>query len=172
MEHQTNAALKRAIGMLEAILGRQSDLHREMLAVASVKQTSIVSGDIEALERAVAEERRLVGKIEEEEKKRQAVMPLIQSGLGLDPAAITLPEVIALLPEPEKSRLQAVREELKDLLEQCQVKIRHNAELLQTSLEHVDAFLRTVTEAMAPEVGYKRDGKRSGGGSSIIDRKA
>lgn len=170
MDRQADAALKRAIGMLEAILGRQIDLHASMLKVAEDKQQSIISGDLEKLERAVGEERKLVANIEDEEKKRLAVMPLIRTGLGLDDSVEKLGDLIAEMPEPERERMTGVRNTLKQLLEACQIKTRHNAELLKASIEHVESFLKTLSEAARPDAGYGRDGKRSGGGPTIIDR--
>lgn len=164
------AALKRATGMLEGILTRQTAIHRDMLVVAGDKQDAIIKGDLEKLEKAVLDERALVAKIEEEERKRLAVMPLVKAGLGAPPEVEKLSDVIALMPEPEKSRMTAVREELKTVLEECQLRTRHNAELLKASLEHVEAFLRTLSEETARNKTYTRDGKRGAGGPGLIDR--
>lgn len=172
MDTQANAALKRAIGMLEAILNRQIECHRSMLTLADAKRDSVLSGDLEKLEQTVAEERKLVARIEEEEDKRKAVMPMVRSGLGLGESVEKLAEVVSHMPQPERDKMMATRNTLKELLEQCQLKNRHNAELLKASLEHVESFLRTVSEAAAPDVGYRKDGKRSGGGPTLIDRSA
>lgn len=172
MDRQAEAALKRAIGMLEAILGRQIELHHAMLALADDKQNSIVAGDLEKLEKTVIEERKLVTQIEDEEKKRLTVMPMVKSGLGLDDSVEKLADVISRMPQPERDRMTEVRNTLKDLLEACQLKTRHNSELLKASLEHVESFLRTISEASSPDTGYRRDGKRSSGGPTMIDRSA
>lgn len=78
MDNEAKAALKRAVGMLEGILERQIEVHKEMLVVADAKKDSIIKGDIALLENTVAEEKKLIGRIEEEEKKRLAVMPLVK----------------------------------------------------------------------------------------------
>ncbi len=170
MDKQAEAALRRAIGMLEAILVRQTAIHVEMLDVAALKQDAIIKGDLEKLEKAVLEERALVARIEEEERKRQAVMPLVKGGLDAPPETDRLADIIALMPEPEKERMTAVRDRLKALLEDCQIRTRHNAELLKASLEHVEAFLRTLSEETAKDKTYTREGKKRGGGPGLIDR--
>lgn len=172
MDRQADAALKRAIGMLEAVLTREAELHRSMLEVADKKRESIIKGDLNALEEAVAEEKRLVAGIEEEEEKRRAVTPLVKRGLGLETTEEKLSEIVEALPEPERERLGKLRELLKSLIEDCRVKTRHNAELLKASLEHVEAFIKTVAESIKPDVGYRKDGKKSGGGPSLLDRNA
>ena len=172
MDKQAEAALKRAIGMLEAILMRQTGVHREMLGVAQAKQESIIKGDLEKLEKSVADEKKLVARIEDEEKKRLAVMPLVKSGLGIGDEVDKLADVIALMPEPERTRMTEVRSELKEVLEACQLKTRHNSELLKASLEHVEAFLRTLADASNKDTTYGKDGKRGGGGPNMIDRSA
>lgn len=172
MDKQADAALRRAIGMLEAILTRQIAIHREMLEVARNKQEAILKGDLEKLEKAVIEERKLVARIEDEEGKRATVMPMVRKGLELDESVEKLQLVVEAMPEPERTRMLEVRAELKGLLEECQLKTRHNAELLKASLEHVEAFLRGISDAASKDAGYGRDGKRSGGGPSFIDRSA
>lgn len=172
MDAQTEAALKRAIGMLEAILSRQIELHRRMADVAEQKRESIINGDIGKLEAAVTGERKLIAKIEEEENNRQAVMPLLISHLGIPKDTKKLADVIAHFPEPERDRLMTARDELRALLENVRLKTRHNAELLKTSMDHVEAFLKSLAEAAAPESNYRRNGKRGGGGPAIIDRSA
>lgn len=172
MDRQAEAALKRAIGMLEAILNRQIGLHKSMLALAEDKQNSIISGDLEKLEKTVIEERKLVTQIEEEEQKRLSVMPLVQKGLGLGDSVEKLADVIDRMPSPERERMTEVRDSLKGLLEACQLKTRHNSELLKASLEHVESFLRTISEAASPDAGYRRDGKKASGGPTMIDRSA
>ncbi len=170
MDSEAKAALKRAVGMLEGILERQIEIHKEMIVVADAKKESIIKGDIALLENTVAEEKKLVGRIEEEEKKRQAVMPLVKKGLGLGDDVVKIIDVIEHLEEPEKNRLLAVRTELKELLETCQLKTRHNAELLKASIEHVETFMKSLNDAIQKDNIYNKEGKRAGGGPSIIDR--
>ncbi len=97
MDKQADAALKRAIGMLEAILVRQTGIHREMLAVAEDKRLAILKGDLELLEKSVSEEKKIVARIEEEEKKRLAVMPLVKNGLDAPAETDKLADVIRRL---------------------------------------------------------------------------
>lgn len=172
MDKAAEAALKRAIGMLEGILSRLIQLHREMSAVADSKRESILKGSVEELEKSVSEEKRLIDLIEDEEKRRQAVMPLIKNTLGVDASVEKLPEVIERMPEPERTRMAEVRGELRAILDECNVKSRHNAELLKTSIDHVEAFLRTITESAQKDANYGRNGKRSGGGPTLLDRNA
>ena len=51
-------------------------------------------------------------------------------------------------------------------------KDRINAELLRASLEHVDAFLRSVREASGATSSYNPRGKSQSGGRSLIDHNA
>ena len=172
MDKQAEAALNRAIGMLEAILGRQIGLHRRMLAIAESKRESILKGNIETLEKAVDEEKKLVAEIEEEEKKRLAVMPMVRRGLGLPEGEDKLSDLIERIPEAARSKLPAIRAELKDVIEECRRKTRHNAELLKASLAHVESFLKSVAEASNPDVNYGKDGKKGFGGPTLLDRNA
>lgn len=172
MDIANEAALKRAVGMLDATLTRQTELHRSMLEVAERKRQSIIAGNLEELEKSVAEEKKLVASIEEEEEKRLAIMPLVKRGLGLTEEADKLKDLIEKLPEPERGKMTKTRVELKEVIEECRKKTRHNAELLKASLEHVNSFLKAVNEAAHPETTYGKDGKRGHGGPSLLDRNA
>lgn len=172
MDKPGEAALKRAIGMLEATLKRQIELHNAMKGVAENKRETIIKGDLEALEKVVAEEKQLVAEIEEEEKARTAVMPMVRRGLDMESEEDKLSDLIERMPEPERTRLEKVRLELKDAIEECRRLTRHNAELLKASLEHVEAFLRTVAEASKPDANYNRRGRRDLGGPTLLDRNA
>lgn len=172
MDKQAEAALNRAIGMLEAILQRQIGLHSRMLEVAEAKRESIIKGDIEALEKTVAEEKKLVAEIEEEERKRFAVMPMVKRGLSLPEGDDKLSDLIEKIPEPMRGNLAAIRVKLKGVIEECRRKTRHNAELLKASLAHVESFLKSVAEAANPDTNYKKDGKKNHGGPTMLDRNA
>lgn len=172
MEKPADAAVKRAIGMLEAILLRQTVAHHQMLKVAEEKHQAIIKGDLALLEKTVTEEKKLVAEIEDEEKRRRTVMPLVKSGVGAPDDMEKLADIISLMPEPERAHMTKVRDDLRTVLEACQLKTRHNAELLKASLEHVEGFLRTISEATSPDKNYRRDGKKGGGGGGIVDRSA
>ncbi|MDR0362308.1 MAG: flagellar protein FlgN [Planctomycetota bacterium] len=171
MDKAAEAALKRAVGMLEAILVRQTDLHRAMLETAGEKRESIIKGDLPALEAAVFREKGLVAEIEDEERKRQAVMPMLRRGLGVGDDVEQLAEVAEKFHEPDRTRILSLAGGLKDVIEDVRKITRHNAELLKASLEHVDAFLRTIAEASSPDTNYRRDGSRPTG-PTLIDRNA
>ncbi|MDR2390481.1 MAG: flagellar protein FlgN [Planctomycetota bacterium] len=172
MDKQAEAALKRVIGMLEAILVREIGLHRELIVLAGDKRESILKGDLEKMEKTVTAEKRLVTMIGDEERKRRAVMPLLKSGLGLDNSVERLEEIIRVFPEPERGKMGAVRAELLEAVEAVQMKSRHNAELLKASLAHVEAFFRGIVESAGADSTYGRNGGRIGNGPAIIDRSA
>ncbi|MDR1613277.1 MAG: flagellar protein FlgN [Planctomycetota bacterium] len=171
MDKASEAALKRACGMLEAVLERQIVLHRAMLEAAGEKRESIIRGDLPALEAVVSKERELVARIEDEERKRQAVMPMLRRGLGVGDDVEKLSDIANMTDDPEKTRLLSLADELKTVVEEVRKITRHNSELLKASLEHVDAFLRTVAEAAHPGNSYRRDGSRPTG-PTLIDRNA
>ncbi|MDR1535601.1 MAG: flagellar protein FlgN [Planctomycetota bacterium] len=172
MDREKAAALRRGIGMLESILVRQIDLHREMLALAEDKREAIIAGNLEKLEKTVAEEKRLVSGIAAEEKRRLAVMPLIKAGLGLDDSPTRLGELLPGFPEPEGGRLAGIAADLRAAVEAVQVRNRHNAELLRTSLAHVESFLRSLAGAVRAGANYRGDGGRAAPGPAILDRSA
>ena len=170
--NRNNAAIRRTLDMLIAILERETVLHEEMLAAAEIKQQVIIQGDLPGLEEIISREKELIAGIEEEEVKRKTVMPMLQKNLGMENEAQKLSDIVNLLVEPEKALLSGVREKLRQTLTACRIKTRQNAELLKASLAHVDAFLRTVSEAVSKDANYNKSGKRGGNSPALLDRSA
>lgn len=166
------AGLQRGLLILTAVLEKEIELHRSMVLAAGVKREAIISGDLPGLETILVREKELVAAIEEEENKRLAVQPLVRRGLGLGQDPGKLDDVINCLEGEAKAKLTKVRDELREVLNECRKRTRHNAELLKASLAHVDAFLKTVADATCPDANYGKNGRRVGGGQARLDRSA
>ena len=160
-----------ALAGLETMLGREIRLHEPMLALAEQKRVAVIQGDLPGLEAILEQERKLVAEVEKGAEAREAALRAARVAVGLPEAEGRLEEIMARLPEPERSRLGEEREKLRSLLDELRKKSRHNAELLKASLAHVEAFLRAVADAARADKPYGKDG-RPAGGSAFLDRNA
>jgi len=157
--------------LLEQVLDREAGLHERLLVAAEAKRQAILKGDLPAMEQLLREEQTLLGEVEREEKSREALAGRARASLGL-PADARLAALIEKAGDPLGARLAAVRERLRAALDKLRYRTRQNAELLRASLQHVEAFLRTVLEAGDPDPQYGRDGRRAGAGLHLLDRSA
>ena len=157
---------------LEAMLGREIRLHSPMLELAEKKRVAVIQGDLPGLEAILAEERKLVAEAEAGAAAREAALRTARVAVGLPETEGRLEDIVARLPEPERSRIGEEREKLRSLLDELRKKSRHNAELLKASLAHVEAFLRAVADAARADKPYGKDGRPTGGGGAFLDRDA
>ena len=158
---------------LARCLERLEACHAELCQTAEVKREAIVKGDLPGLEGILARERQLTAEIEKEEARRQMAMRVARKGLGLPESdSSRLGDLLDAACDADRERLSGLRNRLRTVLKTLRLKDRINTELLRASLEHVEAFLRSVRDAAGAATLYNTGGKYQSGGLSIIDRNA
>lgn len=163
---------KQLFANLEKILEQLAELHSCLLEAAERKRVVIIEGDIRMMEELLQLELGLVAEVEKAEVDREKIVADAVELLGLDSEKTKLVDIIDKLEPETATGLRNVQERLRVIIDELRYRSRQNAELLKASMEHVEEFLRTVSEAASPEKGYGRDGKRLSGGLSLLDRSA
>lgn len=157
---------------LEFILKREEELHAQLLQAADDKRQAIVKGDLPGMERLLQLERGLIEEVARMEKERERTAAAVREQFGLSTSDGKMASLIAAVEEPHASRLSEVRQRLTAVLNKLRYRTRQNAELLKASVEHVNAFLRTVAGSGAPKPVYSRDGKKGNENIRLLDRQA
>lgn len=157
---------------LEGILHRHVELHTELLAQAENKRAAIIEGDLDLMETTLAAEQRLIGEVEREEARRVAIMEQARDVLAISDEPIKLAMIVERLDEPAKSRIQAIHDRLKKVLDKLRYRHRQNGELLRVSIDHANAFLTLVAQALQGGPRYDRKGVQQGGSLRLLDQTA
>lgn len=145
--------------MLVNTLEKQLALHKSLLQLAQLKTDAVKKGDIDELNRIVREEQKHVGAITILEKRR------------VSESDETVSEWLPSLPEEERFRAEAVRDELMDVLIQLKEVNELNIQLVEQSLQFVHVQLDLLSP---PDSGtYAADGDNEGPVSGpLFDSKA
>ena len=160
---------QRLAGKLLDALEEQVEPWQRLLDVARAKQHALVAGDAAAIERAVTEEERLAGRLQELEAARYRLQQQLAALWGLAPGALTWDELARRLPG-RADAVRALRRRLLDAVEALAAVNRENAALARQGL----AWARFGLQALAGAGGavvYQRDGRlqfRPGG--RAVDR--
>lgn len=140
------------------LLQEEADLHRRLLELAREEQRALVRGDVDGLQRLVAEQERLVGQVRVLERARRQLLELVAERLRRPVDELTLRELVRLSPPDVGRRLAELREVLTRLLQELADVNKANALLVRSHLEHV----QTVVSLLAGAAG--------GPTSLVVDR--
>lgn len=138
------------IGDLES----ENSLYDELLSLSTRKTDIIIKGDVEALNKLVAEEQAIVEQINVYEKKRNEVTADIGNVLNRDPSKLTLSNLSELLANQpnEQKKLDEVHKKLTATLNDLKIRNESNKVLLQESLDMVQFEINLLQNMkMAPE---------------------
>lgn len=155
---------------LETVMRDHVRLHTDLLEAAERKRDAIIHGDIELMERTLAAEYELIRQVEAAEVMRTTLMEQIRTEWALEENPLRMRTILEHAPAEVRQPLAELHGELRGLLDRLRYRSRQNAELLQASMEHVNAFLRLVQDATRQNPTYGREGQREGASRSLINR--
>ncbi len=165
--------MKSTVENLKAILEHMTALYAKLLKQAEAKREAIIAGDITALEKILEEEYRLLEKVNKAEEMRSMLSEKLEDecGVARSKRPVKLKSLIALLGAKGKE-LYDVQNKIKHVLEKFRFRNRQNEELLKASIAHVDEFMNMIKGRAGRNNTYDKSGHNSGGGLSILDRRA
>ncbi len=118
-------------------LSNEVKLYQELSQLLKDKQTSIVNGDVDALQKYVYQEQRLIPKIQAISNKRELYAVKISAVLGTSPTKPSLTDLIHLAPAIYSEKLVFARERLIESIDQIAHANRENDFLLRSSVDLV-----------------------------------
>ncbi len=129
------------------LLQEEADLHRRLLGLAREEQRALVRGDVEGLQKIVAEQERLVGQVRALEQARRQLLDLVAERVGRQVEELTLRELVYLSPPDVGRRLAEQREVLTGLLQQLADVNKANALLIRSHLEQIQTVISLLAGA-------------------------
>lgn len=148
---------------LKALLLEEIKVYEKLQDISYEKTDVLIEEDTEKLSKITIKEEGLVKKIQELERKRQALI----DEWGMD-ISMTLSEIIGKLPEGSEE-IEGLGIKLLKLLEDIGVRNKLNAQLLNDSIEWVN-FNVNLLAAPQTQATYKKDDKTNIS-DSLFDRK-
>ncbi len=139
------------------LLDEEIEAHRKLLELSRAEQRALVRGDVEVLQRLVAEQERLSTEIRALERARMQLLELLAEREGRSVRELTLRE-LARLSRPEVAqRFEHQREVLVQLLRELADVNKANALLLSSHLQYVRAVVSLLTGAQDGPVSLRVD---------------
>jgi flagellar biosynthesis/type III secretory pathway chaperone len=146
-----------------AVLERQWQVQKELLALAHEKGRVIISGDTVRLGEISAEEMRLISGSAAIERERSALIPGVTSLLGADGGGTVSAMAERAAPD-ESSALRKLQRELTETVRALRDANAANGELLDAQLEYTDIMLSVIAPRQDALNNYYGDDGRTRGG--------
>lgn len=134
---------------VQPLLGALRDLvtiHQDALLPSTELVGALASGNLAAMQRAVAAQQAVAEMIDAAERRRRAAEAGVAHTLGAGRETITASELLTLLPPDEAARLRRVRHELLEALLRLQAVNRQAALLVRNA----QAVITRAVSATAP----------------------
>ncbi|MDR7542107.1 MAG: flagellar protein FlgN, partial [Armatimonadota bacterium] len=117
------------------LLQEETEAHRRLLDLAREEQRALVRGDVQSLQRLVAEQEQVVGQVRGLERARLQLLELVAERLGRSVQELSLRELVAASPPDVGRRLEAQRHELTGVLRELADVNKANALLVRAHME-------------------------------------
>jgi flagellar biosynthesis/type III secretory pathway chaperone len=156
------------------LLFLEKAVHEELLVLALKKKDVLIANDVSSLEDIVAQERILLKKVRELERKRGISAGEIAKALDIEKGEVTFDEIEKHAGDKYKKQAKQVRGELILVLSKLSDCNRINTELIRTHLDYTYFSLDMMTKSSVSADTYdgsgymKEDGKNRIG---LIDQK-
>lgn len=127
------------------LLQEETEAHERLLELAREEQRALVRGDVQALQRVVAEQERVVGQVRGLERARMQLLELVAERTGRPVQQLSLRELVAESSPDVGRRLEAQREKLVGVLQELADVNKANALLVAAHLQYVRDLVGLVT---------------------------
>ena len=156
---------------LKEALNELIDVHSKLLQVSEEKTNTVKSGEIEALQKLLVEERKLIRLTEQAEKKRQESVEAwcLQAGVALEDTTVT--NMLKHLAEPEQKDLEAAAITLTERITKLKQQEQLNQVLISQSLQFVQLSLDLMSPTLK-NMNYGSGAVTKTADHSVFDSKA
>ncbi len=156
------------------IFDDELERQRNVLDVCLAQGAAARARDVEHLEAKTTALAILIQEAVEAEAHRMEVVQRLVEHYRLPVEQQTLSGLIAVAPEPWKSRMREFQTEIRKVLESVKSVARENDALIRQSIHHVNEALNTLAECVEkPRQGYNARGAKLGAAAiqpAMIDR--
>lgn len=159
---KTRPATRNRFDDLLTVLARIETLHQELGAVLAKKLEYTRTARLADLQSCTERERTLAVRLHEQHGLRKQLMEQVGKALGLAADAargLSLKNLMARLPEPQRGRLQAVADRLRTIAELVSGRNQVLERVTAQILEHLRSVCDTLVAVDGPVDGYTARGQ-------------
>lgn len=141
---------------LEAILARNVDLYKEMEEVLRAERAALESHSLPRIESCVNKKSGVTFQIKSLEDRRLAILDAISKATGVSRKDLNMDKIISLAPAKSRSRLQTLRNNLKERYEISNELNSFNRGVVERLINLNHAFASTLQNLLQPESTYQK----------------
>ncbi|GMQ58057.1 hypothetical protein AN1V17_24520 [Vallitalea sediminicola] len=139
----------------------EKQCYKKLLTVGEAKTEIIIKGDISALNELTREEQQMASHVIRIDKKREEIINDIAIVTNKDSDELTINNLAVLLAKQEKehSKLNNLKEDIREVVERLQVINDRNKILLKESLDYIDFTMNALqSESAMTNSNYEAQG--------------
>jgi len=133
-----------ALEMLCGVLDDELERQETVLAVTEAQQNAILANDAANVEARTAALEILIRETVQAEAERHCVLRKVVEHFDLPPERHTMTDLIAVAPEPWRSRLSEYQTRIRDTVNRTRAYVRTNRRVLRQSIRVVDQCLSAI----------------------------
>lgn len=152
-------AADRLIAKLITVLSEEMQMYNELLLVLRKKQSSIIEGKVEELNRAIQTEQALLRRTETLAETREASFKKVGEALEQEEEIQTIGQLIELVESTYAERLSDIHGSLQRILQEVTLVNEENRYLLNFSIKFVREAARELIKSSEQFPVYSATGK-------------
>jgi len=146
---------------LLAILEMEKAVYESLLVTLKRKQKAVITGAVDELRNLIMEEKEIIKNSVDAARARVDFISKFCIERNIKGTNIPLKDFIGFSPEPEKNKMENIRYELKNILNEIKTVNRQNETLLHFSINHVQKMTNIFLHSGREEMNmYSIDGKK------------
>lgn len=157
---------------LMELLNQQKQLYSDVLEVSKKKTEIIVGANVQELVNITEIEQTLILKMGKLESQFENVMLDFKTQLSIGDDKINLSKIIEGLKEPEKKKLDTLRNDIYDIIKELDTNNKHNSALIKNSLDYINYSINLFSNSNSgSSAGYAISGDIQVNKKNFFDKK-
>lgn len=149
--------MKTVLNDLMELIRAHRDIYSNLLRLSQLKKEALISANVKELENIINAEELIIIHLGEVERKRQNSVRELAKLTGIDEDSIDIDYIVKLMDSEQKTELEEIKEELKNVLDDVSKNNEINSKLIETQLNYIDLTFELIAGADKSE-DYNRQG--------------
>ncbi|MFZ5945239.1 MAG: flagellar protein FlgN [Bacillota bacterium] len=154
------------------VLQEQLNEYKALLDIAAKKKQVLIGNDIKELDNLNKKEQEIIIRATRLENKRLQIIHTLSGYFSASVESITLKDLAETAPQPFKSQLTPIYQELQKVIEELSQTNQENSSLIEQALKIVNFTINTIASSEREVVYPEKDSKGVKQLSRIFDSKA
>lgn len=154
------------------LLNQQKDIYLDLLDISKKKTEVIIEANVAELENITKIEQVLILKMGKLEESFDTILKDMKLQLSIEDDKVNMSSIIDLLEEPDKNKLDSIRNDMFNIIKELEKTNKHNSGLIKNSLDYIDFSINLFSNSNSvSSTGYANSGDIQVNKRSFFDKK-